>query len=79
MVSITDISDTTVFAPDISNNSIYIDFYEPTTFPSNDISEKHLEAYAELQSWRSSILGNRPVPYSGDITPLSQGQTEREW
>jgi len=78
MVSITDISDTTVFAPDISNNSIYIDFYESTS-PNTDLSEQHLEAYAELQSWRSSILGNRPVPYSGDITPLSQGQTEREW
>ncbi len=127
MVSITDISDTTFFAPDISNNSIYIDFHESVKFPNIALSEKHLEAYTELQtwrnrslavlfpysddmtpeqmererqdhydkveeqynskmqdlealhSWRTSLLGNRPVPYSGDMTPPTPEQTEREW
>ena len=76
MVSITDISDTTFFAPDISNNSIYIDFHESVKFPNTALSEKHLEAYTELQTWRNRSLDNRPTPYSDDMTPE---QTEREW
>ena len=86
MVPITDASDTTIFAPDTSNNAIYIDFHE-STFPGNEISEQDLETNAKMQPCRNSILGTRSrstsprlisPSRSGSITPPSDEQRQRE-